>query len=125
MSKSEAKAATVAPIKRKKLTVDKIDLAKEPAGFKFEGVYRGETLSAPFNDVDKKTGEIVQKTLTFAMFDYTDGREGGFKVIADAGLQAALRDAMIEKGAKIEIVKLEKVSIGKGRSMNQYDIFAL
>lgn len=108
---------------RKKLTVAKVDLANQEPGFSIRGMYVGQVIGAPFKDVDKKTGEIVEKSLTFAVFQGTNGDR--FKVIADAGLKSALLDAMVKEKDLVEVVKLKKESIGKGRTMNQYDIFAV
>lgn len=115
---SEKKTVT-----RKKLTVAKVDLANQEPGFSIKGMYVGQVVGAPFKDVDKKTGEVIEKSLTFAVFSNKDGDR--FKVIADAGLKSSLLDAMVKEKDLVEIVKLKKESIGKGRTMNQYDIFAI
>lgn len=108
---------------RKKLTVTSIEMAKQPAGFTFKGKFLGRTQSQPFQELNEKTGEIVTKTLTFAIFE--DDKGDRFKVIQDAGLKSSLDDAMVKEGQAIEVVKLEKKSLKGARSMNQYDIFAL
>lgn len=106
-------------ILRKKLSVAKIDLAKQPAGFSFKGKYLGTSESEPFQKVIK--GEIVTKTITFAIFEDEQGNR--FKVSRDQGLRTALADAMVKEGQTIEIVKLDKVSLKGERTMNQYDVF--
>lgn len=114
---------TQAVARKKKLTAKKINLAKADEGFSLAGKYVGMTQGAPFNDVDQKTGEIIQKTLTFATFENTEGER--LNVIADKGLQSALTEAMVKEGDRIELVKLAKTQLSKGRSMNQYDIYSI
>lgn len=112
---------TTNPAVRKKLSVQKIDLAKQPAGYAFKGKYCGTSQSEPFSKVIK--GEVVTKTLTFAIFE--DDKGDRFKVIQDQGLRTALADAMIKENQTIEVVKLDKSDISGGRTMNQYDVFSL
>lgn len=107
----------------RKLTVEKIEIAKQAPGFTFEGKYVGTALSEPFQRVNKETGEIVTKTITFAIFERQDGER--FKVAQDAGLRAAMSDALVKEGNLIRVVKLEKVVLKNSRSMNQYDIYAV
>lgn len=109
---------------RKKLTAAQIDLAKQAPGFTLKGKYIGQVAGAPFKHIDQKTGEVTDKVLTFAMFEELNSSDR-FKVIADAGLKSCLADAMVSEGMPIEIVKLAKKDIKGGRSLNQYDIFAL
>lgn len=113
--------ATKNPMVRKKLSVQKIDLAKQPAGYILKGKYCGTSESEPFEKVIK--GEVVTKKLTFAIFE--DEKGDRFKVIQDQGLRTALADAMVKQGQQIEVVKLEKSDISGGRTMNQYDVFDL
>jgi hypothetical protein len=108
---------------KKKLTVRKIDLANEKEGFTFAGKFVGTVLSAPFKHVDQETGEIFEKQLTHAVFE--DDKAERFSVIQDAGLRSAMGDAMVKEGDKIEVVKLSKAKLKGGRTMNQYDIFAV
>jgi hypothetical protein len=108
---------------KKKLTVKKIDLANEKTGYAFSGKFIGTVLSAPFKQVDQVTGEIVEKQLTQAIFE--DEKAERFSVIQDAGLRSAMGDAMVKEGDKIEVVKLEKSKLKGGRTMNNYDIFAV
>lgn len=107
---------------RKKISVKTLKLSEQPVGFKFQGVYKGQVLGQPFGRLDNKTGEIVQVQLTSVIME-----EGGQRVayLADAGLKTALVDAMVVEGQYIEVVKLEKAQLTKGRTMNQYDIFSL
>ena len=115
-------SAVISPT-RKKLSVEKIDLANQDAGYSFTGKYIGTSESEPFSKVNEK-GEIITKSLTFAIFERDDNHR--FKVIRDAGLNQALSDAMIKEGQKIEVVKLAKTKIkGGARTMNQYDVFGL
>ncbi|MGE4109025.1 MAG: hypothetical protein AB7F66_17640 [Bacteriovoracia bacterium] len=107
----------------KKLTVRKIDLAKEEPGFEFEGKFMGTATGAPFKQVDKE-GNIIEKTLTTAIFEDLETAER-FSVIQDAGLRTNLSDAMVKEGQAIRVVKLPKVALKGGRTMNQYDIYAI
>lgn len=106
----------------KKISVKKVELAKEPVGFELQGRFKGFTKSEPFKNVNQQTGEITEKTLTNAIFEKGDER---LSVIADAGLQSALRDSMVKEGDEILIRKLPKAALKGGRTMNQYDIFAV
>lgn len=108
---------------RKKLTTRKLDVTKEDAGFSWRGKWVGFAEGAPFNDVDSKTGELVTKTLTMAILEDDKGER--LSVIADKGLQGAINEAMLSVGREYEFVKLEKVKLSKGRTMNQYDIYAV
>lgn len=105
----------------KKLTARKIDIAKQEEGFEFNGLYKGLVLGAPFNDVDKKTGEVIERRLTQAIFEDEKGER--FFMLADKGLQAALTESMVKEGQHILVKKLPKAAISKGRTMNQYDVF--
>lgn len=108
---------------KKKLTVERIDLAKQKAGFAFAGKYIGVVVGEPFQELDKKTGELVTRALSFAIFEQTSGAR--IKVIQDVGFRSAMTDAMVKEGMNIEIVKREKTTLSRDRTMNQYDIFAL
>lgn len=106
----------------KKLTAAKIDLAAQKTGFEFEGKFIGFSESKPFKQVND-TGEIIEKTLTNAIFEQDDGER--LTVIADAGLKSAMSDSLVAVGMKILVAKKEKAKLKGGRSMNQYDIFAI
>lgn len=105
----------------KKVSVTKINLSTQKVGFTLEGKFLGFTESAPFQDIDAKTGEIVQKTMRSILLEDATGNR--LAAIADKGLQSAITDAMISEGAWIKAVKLEKAQLSKGRTMNQYDVF--
>lgn len=108
---------------RKKISTRKVDLANQKPGFTWQGRYMGLVDGTPFQDIDKKTGEVITKTLKTAIFE--DAKAERTAMIADKGLQSALTEAMVSEGQWIEVVKLEKQQISKGRSMNQYDVFAI
>lgn len=107
----------------KKISVRQINLTKEKAGYTFEGRLVGTALGAPFSKVDEKTGQVFTQQMTFCIFEDKDGSR--FKVNQDKGLQTAMIDGLVKEGDVIQVVKLEKVDIGKGHTMNQYDIYAL
>lgn len=69
--------------------------------------------------VDKKTGEESELTRLFLQ------KDNGDKIIVfeDGGMRNALANAMVKEGDYVKIVKLEKSSLGGGRTVNNYDIF--
>lgn len=120
MATETNKAADASKPVRKKLSAKTINLSKEAAGFTIKGKYVGLVKGQEFSAVDGK-GEIVTKAMQFAVFENDKGERNLYT--ADKGLQDALMTAMVKEGQAIEVVKLEKTSIGKGRTMNQYDIY--
>lgn len=104
----------------KKVSASEINVAKQAVGFEFEGKLVGIT-QKPHNDFDKESGELVEKTLHMMVIENTTGERTKF--LADAGLRGALEDAMVQPGDWFKAVKGEKRDIGKGRTMNQWDIF--
>lgn len=106
----------------RKVTVRKINLTEQEPGFAFEGKFLGLATGAPFQAVDPKTNEVYDKSLTSAIFEDDAGER--FSVIQDAGLRSAMSDAMIKEGDLIRVVKLPKAQLSRGRTMNQYDIYA-
>lgn len=123
-TKQATKLESVAPTEgRQKLTTRKLDVTKASPGFTWKGKWVGLVEGAPFKDVDKKTGEVVEKALMHAIFEDDKGER--LSVIADKGLQGAISEAMLSVGREYEFVKLEKAQISKGRSINQYDIYAI
>lgn len=111
-------------VKLKKLSASKIDLAKQPTGFEFDGKFIGFTEGDLFKQVDQKTGEVVEKRLTFATFQTLNGVDR-VQVIADKGLQSSLKEVMVKEGMAIRIKKLDKEALKGGRTMNRYDIFEI
>lgn len=115
---------TANPAVRKKISVTTIKLSDEPKGYTFSGKFVGFTEGQPFQQIDEKTGEIVTKNLRFLVLEtLTNGERVSY--VADKGLQDAITNAMVTAGQKIEVIKLEKIKLPKGRTMNQYDIFDL
>ena len=110
------------PAVRKKISVQQVKLSDQPVGFEFEGKFLGFTKGQPFQKINENTGEIITKELAFALFE-----NGGTRIsyVADKGLQDAINMAGVKENDKIAVIKLPKAKIGKGREMNQYDIFAL
>ena len=106
----------------KKESVKKINLAQEPVGYVLEGRFKGFVTSEPFKILNEKTGEITEKSLKSIIMEDDKGER--FAAIADKGLQSAIQDSMVTEGTWIKAVKLEKASIGRGRTMNQYDLYA-
>jgi hypothetical protein len=96
------------------------DIIKMEVGDEVEGKYIG-TSTAPWNEVDTKTGEVIEKELTRVFFEREDGSK--FLLFQDGGLKNALANAMVKEGDFIVIEKMPQVDIGKGRKSNQYDIY--
>lgn len=112
------------PAIRKKISVKTVKTSDLPTGSSFSGKFVGFTEGQPFQQIDDRTGEIVTKTLRFmVMEDLNTGERMSY--VADKGLQDCISTAMVTPGQKIEVIKLEKVKLPKGRTMNQYDIFDL
>ena len=112
------------PAIRNKISVKTVKTSDLPVGASFSGKFMGFSEGQPFNQIDEKTGEIVTKSLRFmVMEDLNTGERLSY--VADKGLQDSISTAMVTNGQKIEIIKLEKVKLPKGRTMNQYDIFDL
>ncbi len=85
-------------------------------GESVEGKYVGKS-SSPW--VDKTTGEESQLTRLF--FERDDQTK--FLLFEDGGLRNAFANAMVTEGDYVKIEKLDKVSIGSGRTSNNYEIF--
>lgn len=105
--------------RKQKLTVEMVDLKDQGENASLVGVYRGQT-TRPW--LEKSTG--VEKPLTTVVFEdpNTGARSAMFQ---DAGLKNAMEQSLVKEGDFIEIVYLGKTDIGGGRTVNQYDIFAL
>lgn len=116
---NEKQPATQFP-QRRKLSAKTVNLSKEPAGFTIKGKFKGLIKGQDFTQVDSK-GEVVTRSMQFAIFENDRGERTMYT--ADKGLQDALLTAMVKEGQQVEIVKGEKISIGKARTMNQYDVF--
>ena len=108
---------------RRKISVKNVKLSDQDVGFTFSGTYRGTVLGSPFQSVDKTTGELLTKQLKSVIMEDEAGNRLAY--LADTGLTNALTEALVKEGQRIEIVKLEKQKLTKGRTMNQYDIFSL
>ena len=110
-------------VNRQKISVKTVKLSGEHPGFTFRGIYRGIVLGTPFNKVDPKTFEVMTSQLINVVMEDLEGDRTAY--LADKGLTEGLNNAMVQEGHLIEVVKLPKANISKGRTMNQYDIFAL
>ena len=71
---------------------------------------------------DAETGEV--KTMHLAVFEEIDTKTR-FGVFENYGLRQAISSAMVKEGEAIEVVRLEKAELKGGRTVNQYDVFAL
>lgn len=70
--------------------------------------------------IDKKTGE--EKTLL--QYSFTDAQgENPFVYFADGGFKNVMTTANIKEGEVIKVVKLEKTSLGGGRTVNNYELY--
>lgn len=114
---------TANPAVRKKISVKQVKLSDMEVGFTFKGKFLKFTTGQEFTTVDQKTGELVTKALQFALFEDEKGERISY--VADKGLVDAINLAGVSEGNKIEVIKLPKAKIGKGREMNQYDIYSL
>lgn len=94
------------------------EIIKMEPGQTVEGTLKGKT-TGPW--MDKATGE--EKELTRLHFVRDDGTK--FIIFEDGGLRNALANAMIKDGDYIRLQKHEKVPMGGGRTVNQYDIFTV
>ena len=112
------------PAIRKKISVTTCKLSDMEKGFTFSGKFVQFTKGQPFQTVDQKTGEIITKELQFALFETLETGER-ISYVADKGLIEAMNLAGVKEGDRIEVIKLGKAKIGKGREMNQYDIYSL
>ena len=122
--KHQTSEKTANPAVRKKISVKTCKLSDMDVGFTFKGKFIQWTKGQPFSTVNEKTGEILTKELQFALFeDLATGERISY--VADKGLIDQMNLAGVNPGDKIEVQKLGKTKIGKGREMNQYDIFAL
>lgn len=113
----QTQAETPSNTKRtlKKVSASQIKLADQPVGYEFEGRYVGTNQSTY---VDKEGEEKILHTM---IIENESGERTKF--LADAGLRTALSDAMVVAGDWFKAVKCEKVNIGKGRTMNVWDIY--
>lgn len=107
--------AELKKVTRRKITTD---IVKMKVGETVRGKYIGTT-TGPY--IDRATGE--ESELTRVFFERPDGSK--FLLFQDGGLRNALANAMVSEGDLIEIEKLEKVSIGNGRTANNYDIYQI
>jgi len=122
LSKNSVKTSN--PAIRKKISVKTVKTSDLPTGTEFSGKFLGFTQGQEFKQIDEKTGEIVTKSLRFmVMEDLNSGERLSY--VADKGLQDSISTAMVKEGQKIAVIKLDKVKLPKGRTMNQYDIFDL
>lgn len=111
---------------RKKLSVQYIDLADlKEAGETFIGTYLGQQSG---EWVDKNNGGEV-KNLVRLIFDRrnpaTMESMGRVVVFQNKGLEKSLQDALVSVGDTIEIDHLGKTDLAGGRTVNQYDVFAV
>ncbi len=99
----------------KKVSATQVKLADKAPGFELEGKFVGINQS---QFVDKEGEEKVLHTM---ILEREDGER--LKFLADAGLRTAIQDAMIQPGDHFKAVKCDKIDIGRGRTLNQWDIF--
>lgn len=113
-------AQTHAP--RKKLNATVVSAAKMAVGEELTGTFI-ELTERPWQEVDKETGEVTEKHIPQALFE---GEHGARTILmGNAGLKNALLNAGVKKGDKIAVVKMPKSDLGGGRTVNNFDIFAL
>lgn len=99
----------------KKVSATQIRLSEQKVGFELEGKFIGMTVR------EQADGEGEIKKLHTMIIENATGER--IKCLADAGLRTALEDAMVQSGDWFKAVKGEKMNIGGGRTMNQWDIF--
>lgn len=109
---------------RKKISTRQVKLSEQEEGFTFQGKFIGIVEGQPYKVIDEKTGEVEYKTLKNAVFEDVDTGDR-IAYLADRGLEGALTESMAKAGDLLEIVKLPKVKLTKGRTMNQYDVYQL
>jgi len=109
---------------RRKVSVRQVKLSEQEEGFTFSGIFKGFTAGTTFTQIDPKTGEVNEKQLKSMVLEDKETKERT-AFLADRGLEGAIQDSMVKEGDWIEIVKLEKVNLSKGRTMNQYDVYQL
>lgn len=102
----------------KKVSVLQIKLSDKPAGFEIEGKFIGCNQQ---DFTDRTTGESKPM---YSMIIENEKKER-IKFLADAGLRTAIADGMIQPGDWFKAVKGVKADIGKGRTMNQWDVYAV
>lgn len=94
----------------------------------FEGIFLGMRVVDQTEQVDMKTGELVPKDRTIALFHKPGdpSPEGKFQTWVNSGLKNALAMAGVIEGEHIVVKHLGKVEMpGKGgATVNQYDIFS-
>lgn len=107
---------TAAPVRNLvKVSAKQIKLADKPVGYTVEGYYVG------MNQSEYVDGEGEISTLHTLIIE--NELKERTKMLADAGLRQALTDGMIVKGDWFKAVKGEKENIGRGRTMNTWDVF--
>ncbi len=104
---------------RKKLTAKIMKCADLEVGQEVSGTFTGDS-ERPW--MDKESGE--EKMIPQYHFEDPTTKER-FVLFGDAGLRNAMTSAGVQKGDKIAIQKLDKVDLGGGRRVNQYDIYQL
>lgn len=102
----------------KKVSVLQIKLSDKPKGFELEGKFIGINQQ---DFTDRTTGE----TKPMHSMIIENEKAERIKFLADAGLRTAIADGMIQPGDWFKAVKGDKVEIGKGRTMNQWDVYAV
>lgn len=105
----------------KKLTAKKIEIAKAAPGYEWTAVWLGIKEGQSFQEMDKTTGELVSRTMLFALGEDENGERVTWA--ADKGFQQAAREADLQVGVRYKFVKLAKTNLSKARTMNQYDIY--
>lgn len=107
---------------RKKISVTQVKLSDQPEGFTFGGKFVGMTEGKPFFVQDDR-GELKESRLTHFVFEDDKGERTAF--VGDKGLVNGFETALVKEGDLLEIVKLPKTKLTRGRTMNQYDIFSV
>jgi len=104
----------------KKVSVKQIKLSDLEEGAEFAGTLKGFS-TKPITVLDEKSGEVMEKELQFV--DIADDDGNNVRLVSDVGFRNALEDGHIGIGDWFKGVKLAKIKLPKGRTMNQYDIY--
>jgi hypothetical protein len=93
------------------------EILKFESGDSFTGTYKGQS-TGPW--LDRKTGET--KDLTRLYFETAEGAR--VVIFQDSGLKNAMANSNVLEGEAITLVKLDKVSLQGGHTVNQWDIYS-
>jgi hypothetical protein len=119
----EAKTNVSGHVEDTSMEFERVDvqiLKVDKPGDYFVGIYV-EQSKRPWKQINKKTGEVIEKEITQLHFTDTKGANP-FIVFADAGLQNAMMTTNIKKGDIVKAIKGEKLALESGQSVNQWAI---